>query len=499
MIGVRPTGGMADAIVAGLAEGLVQFDERGRIEYLNPAAERLFGYPREELLGRDLAVLIPSPDREWHRGGIETHLARGTGTTGPIGREVIGCRRDGAGFPMYLSVSEARDQGRRVFVAVVHDLSEHKRTEETRFRALADRAPLMIWMSRPDRRCTYFSEGWLRFTGRDLQEELGYGWTEDVHPEDLKRCVATYESAFDALEPLHVEYRIKRHDGAYRWILDTATPYHRADGQFAGYLGGCIDITERKEAEAVLQDGYTLLEHRVAERTAELARSNGDLEQFAYVASHDLQEPLRAVAGCVHLLAQRYRDRLDGRAEDLMRHAVEGAVRMQALINDLLAYSRIGTRAEAPSPTDCGAVLCDALARLRAAIAESGAEIKSDPLPTVMAEPTQMTQLFQNLVGNAIKFRGDAPPAIHIAALRLAGEWRISVKDNGIGMEPEYADRVFRIFQRLHTRSEYPGTGIGLAICKRVVERWGGRIWIESAPGRGSTFHFTVPAGEQPA
>ncbi|MDQ3582381.1 MAG: PAS domain S-box protein [Pseudomonadota bacterium] len=483
---------MADAI----AEGLVQCDERGRIEYLNPAAERLFGYPREELLGRDIAVLMPSPDRECHRGDIETHLARGSGRSIGIGREVTGCRRDGPDFPMYLSVGEAHDRGRRVFVALVHDLSEHKRTEETRFRALADRAPLMIWMSGPDRRCTYFSDGWLRFTGRHLEEELGYRWTEDVHPEDLKRCLDTYASAFDALEPFHVEYRIKRHDGAYRWILDTATPHHGAGGQFAGYLGGCIDITERKETEAVLQDGYALLEHRVAERTAELARSNADLEQFAYVASHDLQEPLRAVAGCVHLLAERYRERLDGRAGELMHHAVEGAVRMQALINDLLAYSRIGTRAEPPSPTDCGACLRDALARLRAAIAESGAAIQSDPLPTVMAEPTQMTQLFQNLVGNAVKFRGDAPPAIHIAALRLAGEWRVSVTDNGIGMEPEYADRVFRVFQRLHTRSEYPGTGIGLAICKRVVERWGGRIWLESAPGRGSTFHFTVPAGE---
>jgi hypothetical protein len=240
---------------------------------------------------------------------------------------------------------------------------------------------------------------------------------------------------------------------------------------------------------------YTKLEQQVAERTDELARSNADLEQFAYVASHDLQEPLRAVAGCVQLLQQRYKDQLDGRGHALIQHAVEGASRMQSFIQDLLSYSRVGTRGQSFEAVDCAAVLESALASLSVSIRESGAVITHGPLPKIAADRTQLTQVIQNLVSNALKFRGQHPPKVHIDAEQDNGAWRFAVCDNGIGIEPRYVERIFGIFQRLHTRREYPGTGIGLAICKRIVERHGGRIWVSSEPGQGATFFFTIPHG----
>jgi two-component system sensor histidine kinase/response regulator len=242
------------------------------------------------------------------------------------------------------------------------------------------------------------------------------------------------------------------------------------------------EITERKRAEAVL-----------AQRSQELVRSNAELEQMAYVASHDLQEPLRMVTSYLQLLAQRYGHLLDADAHDFIDFAVDGAKRMQALIDDLLSYSRVGTRFKPLVPTDCGAVLEIALRSLRVAIADSGAQIDCEPLPEVLGDANQLTQLFQNLIANAIKFRGAQAPQITVRAARDPGGWRFEVRDNGIGIAPDYFERIFVMFQRLHSRSTYEGTGIGLAICKKIVERHGGHIWVESAPGQGAVFKFILP------
>jgi signal transduction histidine kinase len=281
------------------------------------------------------------------------------------------------------------------------------------------------------------------------------------------------------------------------------------------------EIGERSRAEAALHKLNEELEVRVAERTEALSesianlqqeinnrkwaeerlqatlinleRSNKELEQFAYVASHDLQEPLRMVSSYTQLIAQRYEGQLDDKAKKFIDYAVDGAVRMQRLINDLLAYSRVNSQGKPLETIDSHQVLGESLRNLAAAIKESRALVLNEDLPTVRADPTQLGQLFQNLIGNAIKFKGADLPRIHISASDLGSEWQFAVTDNGIGIEAQYADKVFIIFQRLHTRQEYPGTGIGLAICKRIVERHGGRIWFTSESGKGSTFYFTLP------
>lgn len=276
------------------------------------------------------------------------------------------------------------------------------------------------------------------------------------------------------------EVEIVRGDGGTA-VAEMRVVETRWEGESA-YLASLRDITDRVRAE-----------ERLKKTLADLERSNRDLELFAYVASHDLQEPLRMVSSYVQLLARRYKGQIGTDADEFIAYAVDGAKRMQKMINDLLTYSRVGTRGKPFEPTRCKAILDQVLANLKVAIGESDAVITHDPLPTVMADDSQLIQVLQNLIDNAIKFRSDQSPRVHIGVERQDGEWLFSVRDNGIGIGPQYYERIFVIFQRLHTREEYSGTGMGLAICRKIVERHGGRIWVESESGKGSTFYFTIP------
>ena len=283
------------------------------------------------------------------------------------------------------------------------------------------------------------------------------------------------------------------------WVRALGRARRDEHGAIIGIEGVFQDITLAKLAQEELRQHRDHLEQLVQQRTVDLAnavdnlaRSNKELEQFAYVASHDLQEPLRMVASYTELLAERYEGQLDQKADKYIKYAVDGAKRMQRLINDLLALSRVNTRGNPFEPTDSLNVVQDVLKGLEKVIQETNAEIRIGSLPTVQGDSTQLAQLFQNLISNAIKYHGEAPPVVDISARRENNQWVFAVKDNGIGVDPQFFERIFVIFQRLHERDQYPGTGIGLTVAKKIVERHGGRMWVESEPGQGATFLFTL-------
>ena len=306
--------------------------------------------------------------------------------------------------------------------------------------------------------------------------------------EDMVSYRASLARSVETMEPWFWEGRAIHKNGSIRWVQVRARPRRIFDGSVI-WDGMILDITDRKQAEAETAEAA----RKVEEAAKELERSNKELEQFAYVASHDLQEPLRMVASYCQMLSKRYSGKLDSDADDFIRFAVDGAKRMQNLINDLLAYSRAGQKRREFTPTNCNAVADTVCQSLKAAIDDAGATVDVGLLPTVMGDAIQLGQVFQNLIGNALKFRGERKPEVRVGAERREGHWLFSIADNGIGMDPEHTDRIFLIFQRLHSQSDYPGTGIGLAVVKKIIERHGGRIWVESALGKGSTFFFTLP------
>jgi PAS domain S-box-containing protein len=356
------------------------------------------------------------------------------------------------------------------------------RANEALLREFVKHAPAAIAMLDREVRYLQASDRWLtdyRLDGTSITGKSHY----DIFPEVPQRWKDVHQRVLGGSIEKCEEDPFPRADGRVEWLQWEARPWRLADGTIGGILFFTQVITARKEMELEL-----------SKRRVELERSNQDLEQFAYVASHDLQEPLRAVAGCGQILKRRYGEgQLDPMASQLIDHMAEGAARMQALILDLLAFSRVSARGHELVVIDSKEALERALRQLQSAMQESQAHVEVKSLPRVKADVEQLTQLFQNLMGNALKYRGHEPVRIEIDAQTSGNSYQFSVRDNGIGIEPQYFDKIFVLFQRLHTREEYPGTGIGLAICKKIVERHGGRIWVESAVGKGSSFHFTLP------
>lgn len=354
---------------------------------------------------------------------------------------------------------------------------EIKQSKEL-FRILFYRSPIGTYI---------IQNGHFRLVNRQLAYILGYDEDEligrlslsFVLPEDRD---AVRENAIKMLKggcSLGYEFRVVNKQAKIKWVMETVVPvYYRRK---RATLGSLIDVTERKQ-----------MEERLQQMTAEMQRSNTELEQFAYVISHDLQEPLRMVSSYTQLLAKRYGKKLDTDADEFIGYAVDGAKRMQTLLHDLLEYSRVGTRGKPFGLVNCEHVVEQAMANLKIAIEECSASVSYDTLPTVMGDEGQLVRLFQNLIGNAIKFRREETPQVYISALRRNNIITFTVKDNGIGIDPQHSQSIFEIFRRLHTREEYPGTGMGLAICKKIVERHGGHISVQSQPGQGSTFYFSV-------
>jgi len=479
-------------------------------EYVNPAATAILGYsPQDFYEHPELLFDVAHPDS---RKELESYINERSIPERMPGRpiQIRLIHKDGSAVWVEISVTSLRDDTGNVVAlqGIARNITKHREMLEETRRArdelekrveertaelrkanemLSSQADLLdlahdaILVRDPDGKILYWNSG----------AEETYGWGKD---EALGKIAQTLlqtqfpkpleEIKLDILtggqwegELHHVTRDGRRIVVASRW----ATQRDVTDNPSV-ILEINRDITEKKRGEEAIESYMARLE-----------RSNHDLQEFAYIASHDLQEPLRTVSSFVQLLERRYKGKLDADADEFISYAVEGARRMQSLIKDLLQYSRIGTQGNPFEPTDMETVYNQVISSLKTSIEETGALISHDPLPTLQADPSQLAQLLQNLIGNGLKFRSQENPAIHISAKACTGEWLFSVKDNGIGIDREYSERIFQIFQRLHSKEEYPGTGIGLAICRRIIEQHGGKIWVKSVPGKGATFYFTVP------
>jgi PAS domain S-box-containing protein len=475
-------------------DGMVVVDQSGAIVLLNVQAEKHFGYRSDELLGQKVTNIIPE-------GFAERLIADGTRTTAEAlaqqigtGIELYGRRKDGSEFPIEIMLSPLESTEGILVTAAIRDITTRKDAErhlaqmEARYRGLLEAAP--------DGMVVVDQSGTIVLLNVQAEKHFGYRSDEllgqkvtNIIPEGFaERLIAdgtrTTAEALAQQIGTGIELYGRRKDGSEFPIEIMLSPLESTEGILV--TAAIRDITVRREAEANL-----------AQKVEELNRSNEELEQFAYIASHDLQEPLRMVASYTQLLSKRYKGRLDSDADEFIAFAVDGASRMQRLIQDLLAYSRVGKKGSELLDVSSEESLLLAINNLRSAIEDSGALVTHDPLPRVMADEVQLTQLLQNLVGNAIKYQRPGVPLIHVSAVRNdKGMWLFSIRDNGLGIDSQFFEKIFGMFQRLHKREEFAGTGMGLAICKKIVERHGGEISVESQPGVGSTFHFTLAASK---
>lgn len=476
------TARLLSAIVDSSDDAIISKDLDGVVMSWNRSAERLFGYTQEEAIGRTIASLIIPDDRQDEEPNILARLRRGERVDH---FETVRRRKDGSLIDISLTISPVKDAQGVIIGAskIARDITERKRIRlalmesEARFRQLADAMPQIVWTARPDGSVDYFNERWYELTGVSRNIYGDVSWQAVLHPSDLEGTRETWYAAVQSGQPYNTELRMfDRQENRWRWFVARALPVRDAAGEIVKWFGTTTDIDQQKHVED------------------ELRRANEDLKQFAFSASHDLQEPLRTVKIYSELLTKRYADKLDGEALKFLRFLRKGATRMEALVHDLLSYTQ-APRLDSPVEiVDANEILETALESLSAAISESGAQVTAGPLPSLPVNETHLQQLFQNLVGNAIKYRSpERKPIVQLGATRENGYWVLSVADNGIGIDPEYKENIFGLFKRLHSSDEYSGTGIGLAICRRIVDRYHGRIWVESEPGRGSTFRFTLP------
>jgi PAS domain S-box-containing protein len=461
---------------------IFMMDPQGQILSWNAGAERIKGYSADQIIGHNFSCFFPPEDIQ---RGRPVEILRLTTANGRHEEQGMRLRRDGSRFLANVVFTALRDAAGnlRGFSEFSHDLSESKESE-ARYRGLLEAAP--------DAMVVVNVSGEIVLLNVQAETQFGYSRDEllgqkvkNIIPEGFEeRLIADgSRSPSEALAQQigsGIELSGRRKDGSKFPIEIMLSPLVSAEGILV--TAAIRDITERRKSE----------EHLV-KTVWELKRSNDELQQFAYVSSHDLQEPLRMVSSYTQLLGKRYQGRLDSDADEFIAFAVDGCNRMQGLIQDLLAYSRAGTNGKTLHEASSENALKKALANLRITIEQSGAIVTHDLLPAVTTDATQLTQVFQNLVGNAIKYHGAEAPRVQVSALRNGNEWIFSVRDNGLGIDPQYFERIFILFQRLHGRDEFEGTGIGLAICKKILERLGGRIWVESQPEKGSTFYFALP------
>jgi PAS domain S-box-containing protein len=494
---------LADTIEAS-GDAIFATTPTGEITSWNGGAEQLYGYTADDAVGTSLKMLV-APSRAQQDFDV---LKRALNGSRLDDYETEQLRKDGTLVSVSIAVSPIRGSSGALVGAsvIVRDRTERKRAEEAlrevqeAFRTAFEDAPIGMALfsvdPTADGQLLQVNGSLCDITAYSADELLRTSLHAITHSLDQEQELALAEDLLAGRIPNYqLEKRFVRRDGTPVWVMHNVSIVHDAAGRLLYGIAQVQDITERKRAE----EGLARVAAALERHAVELERSNADLAQFAYVASHDLSEPLRMVSSYVQLLERRYGDRLDTDAHEFIEFAVDGVNRMQRLIDDLLAYSRVGTSEYEFEPVDLGALVEDTLKGMRATVSESGAQVLCHALPSVVGDPGQLRQLFQNLISNGIKFVKEKPPRIEVSAERDGSEWRFSVADNGIGIDRSHADRIFEVFKRLHGRDAYPGSGIGLSICKRIVERHHGRIWVEPNEGGGSRFRFTIPSIEKGA
>ncbi len=489
----RSIASKAQALLETAPDSMVIVNSSGQIVLVNAQTELLFGYTKEELLGEDVEILIPKRFLGKHGENRRNFFAAPRARNMGVGLELFGIKKDGTEFPVEISLSPMTTEEGVFVSAAIRNTSERKKAEK-KFRGLLESAPdAIIIVNR---------EGIIQLTNAQTEYLFEYKKEEmlgqrvemliparfmDSHPHHREAFFANPKTRGMGVG---LELFGKKKNGKEFPVEISLSPLETEEGTLVS--AAVRDISEKKRLEHEIRDANINLEKKVRQRTAELETKNRELEQFAYVASHDLQEPLRTTSSFVDLFKKKYIGKLDEEADTMLNYIVQSSDRMKVLIKDLLDYSRIGRKTDI-QPVDCNIILKEVLADLNKNIQETKTEIKTGKLPLINGYPTELKLIFQNLITNAIKFRKkDIAPIINIFAEKKGGYWQFSVEDNGIGIEEKHKDRIFVIFQRLHNRTEYDGSGIGLAHCKKIAELHGGKIWVESKPGEGSTFHFTI-------
>src|SRR5665647_1018408 len=474
-----------------IPDALLGTNKEGKIVYTNNKASILFGYTTDELLNNKVEMLLPERFRAMHRIYRAGYGAKPVSREGgKIGMPLYGRRKDESEFAAEISLSSIETEEGLVVLSAIRDITEKKKAEqaiinsEARFKKAQEVAHLGNWELDFTNGNTFMSDEACRIHGIPLgqNKQSPETWLSFIHPEDLDFILKNMKEAQDHLSDFVLNYRIKRKDGTIRHIYSETKFQFDSTDKPTGMYGIAHDITERIKAEEELK--------KYAEA---LKSSNTELEQFAYIASHDLQEPLRMVTSFMNLLEKRMGGQLDDTNKRYIHFAADGAKRMKTLIQDLLQYSRVGSNKESFTTTNINDVMQYVNQLLEENIKETAATITVKPMPVISANKTLISQLFVNLITNALKYHGDKATEIEVGYTEDPVEYIFYVKDNGIGIDPKFFDKIFIIFQRLHNKSEYSGTGIGLAICKKIVEIHKGKIWVESEPGNGSTFYFSIP------
>lgn len=482
-------------------DAIICIDTEGMVTFWNPQAEEIFGWKQEEVMGRRLSsIIIPEPYRQMHDHGMEQYKVTGKGPALNVLLELNAINREGTMFPIELTVLPIKQESEEFFCAFIRDISERKKSEtlirrtNERYELVAKATSDAIWDW--DMRTHVVVR-----SGDGLQKLFGYSteeasrdndfWRKHVHPEDLERVVEKRRKLLEETNDQfwEDEYRFEKRDGSFAFVYDRGYVIRNKEGKAVRMIGSTQDITALKQSEQQLQELNQVLE----KRAAELMTSNRELERFAYVASHDLQEPLRMVSSFLQLLDRQYSVGLDEKAREYINFAVGGAERMKRLILDLLSYSRVGTVNEPFQLVDMNGLVKNVVQIFESRFEKEQITLRIDHLPTIQGNASQLQQLIQNLIGNALKYKSDNPPVVEIGCTEEANRFVFYVKDNGIGINPRYFEKIFVVFQRLHPIDNYSGTGIGLAICKKIIERHHGEIWVSSEEGKGSTFYFSLP------